>query len=145
MFSLLCLFIDLVVRGRDIGSDCVSSWSLLSLYFLAFMIEFSLSMLRFRPVYFVCHLPIHSHQKYLYFTVAAAISVQYAQNKRSRFENLCFKSLHAGYFCTILSSADVSFKIIFSSEKSFWNTIRVSNSLDPEYVQTVAKVMSRRY
>ena len=41
VFSLLCLFVALVVsqfwfRGQDIGSDCVSPWSLLAFYFLNF-------------------------------------------------------------------------------------------------------------
>ena len=40
MFSLLCLFVysldcfPFSFRERDIGSDCVSSWSLLTFYFL---------------------------------------------------------------------------------------------------------------
>ena len=38
IFSLVCLFVALVVshfcfRGQDIGSECVSSWSLLTFYF----------------------------------------------------------------------------------------------------------------
>ena len=39
LLSLSCLFVALVVfhvwfRGRDFGSDCASSWSLLNFYFL---------------------------------------------------------------------------------------------------------------
>ena len=34
VFSLLSLFLAVVVRGQDFGSDCVSSWSLLTFYYL---------------------------------------------------------------------------------------------------------------
>ena len=60
--------------------------------------------------------------------------------------NTFINSYHAGWFLMLLSSADFFFKINFFWKYMYWfkNTIRVSNSLDPDswvLVKTYASVL----